>query len=180
MAYHLFKPDSSFLSLIKDYQDSFKRNNETNDGTMRLSEYDDLEAWLAELSLFENEAYLLEGFCNSYQYAYGDENMIVGMINIRTNIERSPFLRMYGGHIGYAIRKELRGKGFGKRMLEELLCLASDEFGLKEVMVTCLKGNTASRRLIESVGGKYLDMIYFNPEKDDVLRYIIELSALKK
>lgn len=180
MTYQIFKPDISHLELIRDYRASFVASNETADGTLHLFECDDIEAWLAELPLFENEAYLLDGWCNTYQYAYGNDEIIVGMINYRADIERSPYLRIYGGHIGYAVRKEDRGKGIGKMMLTDFLLFLKEKYNLKEVLITCLKANLPSKKLIESVGGIYLDEIYFNPENDYVQRYKIELSRIKK
>jgi predicted acetyltransferase len=61
-------------------------------------------------------------------------------------------LRKSGGHIGYTIRPSERGKGYGTVMLAELLKSAED-LGIKDVMLTCVESNIASRRVIELNNG---------------------------
>lgn len=62
-------------------------------------------------------------------------------------------LREQGGHIGYAIRPEARGRGYGTVMLRLLLAEAR-RIGLREALLTCNEDNTASRRVIEKNGGR--------------------------
>lgn len=59
----------------------------------------------------------------------------------------------HGGHIGYVIRPSERGKGYGKLLLLELLGKAKEK-QISEVLLTCDEDNTASRRIIESNGGR--------------------------
>lgn len=53
-----------------------------------------------------------------------------------------------GGHIGYVIRPSERGKGYGKRMLAELVREAHKK-SISRVLLTCDECNLASRRIIE-------------------------------
>jgi predicted acetyltransferase len=66
-------------------------------------------------------------------------------------------LRKIGGHIGYCIRPAARGKGYGNIILGELLNKAREK-NIPRALLTCLEGNTPSRRIIEYNGGR-LDRI---------------------
>lgn len=61
-------------------------------------------------------------------------------------------LKRHGGHIGYVVRPSCRGKGYGKRMLQNLLKEASC-LGIQDVLLTCNEDNAASRKIIESNDG---------------------------
>jgi len=61
-------------------------------------------------------------------------------------------LRKSGGHIGYTIRPSERGKGYGTVMLTELL-KSAESLGIKDIMLTCVENNIASRRVIELNNG---------------------------
>ncbi len=75
----------------------------------------------------------------------------IGRVNIRFRL--TEHLRVWGGHIGYAIRPSFRGRGFGKQLLAMALPVAR-EAGLRGVLLTCLDTNLASIRIIEANGGK--------------------------
>lgn len=64
------------------------------------------------------------------------------------------FLEQYGGHIGYSIRPSERRKGYATAMLRESLKYCR-EIGLIKILVTCLKDNEVSRKIILSCGGIY-------------------------
>jgi predicted acetyltransferase len=64
------------------------------------------------------------------------------------------FLRRLGGHIGYIVVPDHRGRGHATEMLRQGLDLARS-MGLEKVLVTCDEGNVASRRTIEKCGGEY-------------------------
>lgn len=61
-------------------------------------------------------------------------------------------LRVEGGHIGYAIAKEARGRGYGKLLLAGLLREAK-AIGIERALVTVNNSNTASIRTAVSCGG---------------------------
>ena len=62
-------------------------------------------------------------------------------------------LLQHGGHIGYVIRPTERGKGYAKILLEKLI-QESKEKGIDQVLLTCYENNMASKKVIESNGGK--------------------------
>ena len=92
---------------------------------------------------------------------------IIGSISIRHNIS-TPFLKKYGGHIGYNIRPSERRKGYATKMLYLALfkCL---ELGLEDIMVTCKSDNVASSKTIENNHGKFVDEVFI-PEEDAIFK----------
>lgn len=75
----------------------------------------------------------------------------VGMCKIRHYLTEA--LEQDGGHIGYAIRRSARGKGYGKLMMEKLVKEAR-ELGLEKILLTIEPENKASIRMALSQGGK--------------------------
>lgn len=75
----------------------------------------------------------------------------VGIGKLRSRLTDA--LLRVGGHIGYAILPSQRGKGYGKIMLAELLKEAKKK-EIEDVLLTCNEDNIASRKVIETNGGK--------------------------
>ena len=61
-------------------------------------------------------------------------------------------LRKAGGHIGYGIAPQYRGKGYGKELLKLLLCKA-DEMGINKALVTIRLDNRPSLAVALANGG---------------------------
>lgn len=99
------------------------------------------------------------------------DNKIVGITDLRHHIN-TPILSTWGGHIGYSVRPDERGKGYGREMLRQNL-LNCKELGLKRVMVTCNHNNRASERIILENGGVFEKEI--EVDKSLVKRYWIEV-----
>lgn len=91
------------------------------------------------------------GYVRQQIYWLYDGERPVGYGKLRFSLTEA--LREHGGHIGYTIRPSERGKGYGSRMLKELLAEAKKS-GLDRVMLTCNADNAASRSIIEGCGGK--------------------------
>jgi predicted acetyltransferase len=88
--------------------------------------------------------------CSTF-WLLSDEEVLLGEIRIRHQL--TPALEDYGGHIGYMVRPGLRGKGHATRMLALALEKAR-VLKLRQVLVTCDRGNAASARVILKNGGK--------------------------
>jgi predicted acetyltransferase len=68
----------------------------------------------------------------------------------------TPWLRDYGGHVGYDVRPSARRRGHATAMLRRALPWCRD-LGIDPVLVTCDVDNVASRRVIEKAGGQFED-----------------------
>lgn len=79
-----------------------------------------------------------------------DNEEVIGRVQIRHSLNER--LRMYGGHIGYIVRPSKRRMGYGKKLLQMGLVEAK-KIGIKNALVTCDIGNTASSKIITSNGG---------------------------
>lgn len=85
-----------------------------------------------------------------FAFRQSDDKMI-GMIDVRHELT-VPFLKQYGGHIGYAVRPTERRKGYAVQMLQLALQYCCS-IGLDKVMLGCYANNEASRKTIEHCGG---------------------------
>ncbi|MFD1850927.1 GNAT family N-acetyltransferase [Oceanobacillus bengalensis] len=83
-------------------------------------------------------------------FLVNDDNRIVGMVNIRH--ELNEFLRQVGGHIGYGVRPSERRKGYATLILKEALAKCK-ELNINPVLVTCDEDNIGSAKVIIKNGG---------------------------
>ncbi len=80
----------------------------------------------------------------------GDE--IVGRVSLRH--ELNAFLKEHGGHLGYIVVPEHRGRGVATELLRQGLAFART-IGLDRLLLTVDEPNAASRRVIEKCGGVF-------------------------
>ena len=85
-----------------------------------------------------------------------DGDRVVGFSKMRHFLNDG--LRLKGGHIGYGIRKSMRGHGYGNKILE-LTLEKINALGVNKVLITCNSTNVASRRVIEKNGGTLASII---------------------
>jgi predicted acetyltransferase len=101
----------------------------------------------------------------------GTPGRLVGETRIRHAL--SPALEIEGGHIGYFIHPEARGRGLGNAILalglRELAGL-----GVRKVLVTCNADNHRSRRVIERNGGAFDRYTTSLKSGKQVMRFWIE------
>lgn len=122
---------------------------------------------------YEKGVNLPENFvpCCAYFLFDDKENKILGCVAIRYKLNDA--LRFSGGNIGYLIAPDERGKGYGKEMLK-LALEKCREYGLKKILLTCDKKNTASSGVMKANGAVFSEEFI---NTDGVLRerYWIEL-----
>ena len=104
-----------------------------------------------------------------------DENYILGY----GCIEDSPELDFHEdflntGNIGYGVRPNERRKGYGSKILELLLTKCENR-GMKEVCISCNKGNVASQKIIINHGGIFEKEFYDDFEGEGE-KYWIKLN----
>lgn len=170
----LIEPDVSYINQIQAYRQAFLDYNDSMDGTSQLRAYEDIAAWLAHL---ENEKH--KETCNpkwvpdlQYIYVRKSDNKIVGMIDIRLELNRICF--DYFGGIGYSIHPLERRKGYATAMLKEALKICR-QHNMKKVLVCCYKSNVASAKTIIKNGGILENEVSEPQEAELTQRYWITL-----
>ena len=89
------------------------------------------------------------------------------------------------GNIGYLIYPLDRGHGYAKEASEVLLKYAYDYLGMKNIRVTMLPNNEASKHIAESLGGTYIEYAKVPKHSklygtiEGVLVYNIDLESKK-
>ena len=173
--YHFDIIRPEYYEDIKAFRKEMLESGSSFDGCNMLEEYEDIEKWDLNCQLFEKRESCPPGYGIGYEYLYLCDDKVVGMVNLRPYIDDHPFLRMYGGHIGYSTRPNMRGRHYGDMMLRMFLDLCKRNFGLDRVLITCLEDNMASERIIERNGGVYEGSIFYPPEGKNIKRYWIEI-----
>ncbi|MFT3761381.1 MAG: GNAT family N-acetyltransferase [Pseudoxanthomonas sp.] len=93
---------------------------------------------------------------STFLFAF-DGARIVGRVSIRHRLNDA--LERIGGHVGYAVVPEFRGRGYATAILAKAVAIARDEFGIARILVTCEEGNLASIKVIERNGGVLDDSV---------------------
>ncbi len=65
-------------------------------------------------------------------------------------------LEKWGGHIHFIIRPSVRGKGFGKKILQKTIPYAA-HFGIEQALLTICPENAAAIRVVEFCGARLED-----------------------
>ena len=112
----------------------------------------DFEAFLAYLSDECEGKNLLAGRVPQTVFWIIDGEKFIGRISVRHRL--NDVLMHIGGHVGYSIRPSERHKGYGSIALGLVLPKVR-ELGIEKALLTCLKTNEASRRIIEKNGGVF-------------------------
>ena len=137
-------------------------------------EYEDFPALVARLTNCSLGIDLPDGWVPHTAFWLVEDDEIVGVSSLRHRMTER--LELLGGHIGFGVRPSAQGRGVAKELLKQTLAQAGLR-GLSEVVVICLKENTASSRVIEANGGT-LESEYTMPEYDGLLRrYSIAIDA---
>lgn len=103
------------------------------------------------------EDYVVDGDENNhyipsivYKIKSRKENRMVGRCDLRIGMDEELY---YAGNIGYHIRPDFRGQGYGYEAAKLLLEIATTEYLMKEVIITCNPSNEASRKICQKLGG---------------------------
>lgn len=169
---HLRQPEAFDREQVMAYREEFLAIDSRMDGTCALNEYDDFDAWLANVRRYSSPETTPAGKVPATQYLALDENEhLVGMVNLRHCL--NDYLLEFGGHIGYSVRPADRKNGYAIQMLK----LALDEakaLGLDRVRIACDRYNIASAKTIQANGG-VLDGERYDPQDGTLTqRYWIE------
>ncbi len=120
---------------------------------------------LPEMINFSKGINLPEGLVPETFLFLWDDKEIVGQFRIRHYLCES--LRIGGGHIGYFIKKEFRGKGYAKDGLKLTLDIARTIIPEDEIYLRVNKNNPASLKVMIHNGG-YI-------KKEDDTKYYVRI-----
>lgn len=113
---------------------------------------DEFSRWLERMAAGQRGANLRPGRVPATFELAIVERRVAGRLSVRHALNE--FLLQQGGHIGYGVLPEFRGRGVAKRMLQRGLELTR-ALGIERALVTCLETNAPSRHIIEAAGGAY-------------------------
>lgn len=99
-----------------------------------------------------------KGFVPAYKFEMRRDAQSEKMGNIELRVGDTYRLRMYGGHVGYAVDSEFRGHRYAARACRLLFPLARHH-GMKELWITCTPENAASRRTCELAGAVFVEIV---------------------
>lgn len=130
--------------------------------------------WMEEHKKLASEDTCPEGRVPSYIYLAIREkdNRLIGVIDLRHHINH-PILGVWGGHMGYSVRPDERGKGYATEMVR-LNLMNCKELNLDRVMITCSDTNRASEKVILANGGIYERTV--DVDGDHIKRYWITVK----
>lgn len=145
-------PSEAHEAQVMAYRQEFAQNGETLHGGARLEELADYASWLQFIRQNASEETVPPNLvpATTLVCLRKEDGKMVGIIDIRRRL--NDYLLKFGGNIGYSVRKSERRKGYAKAML----ALGLEEcrnLGLKKVLITCDKENTASAKTILACGG---------------------------
>jgi len=98
------------------------------------------------LLMHENPVNMPEWFVPETYYYLWDDDTLIGEYRIRHYLTEA--LKTGAGHIGYGIKKELRGRGYGSKGLALALELAKKIVPEDEIYLRVLKSNIPSFKAI--------------------------------
>ncbi len=169
---HLREPDERDREQVMAYRKEFLAIGSRMDGTSALDQYDDFDAWLANVRNHEHPETVPAGHVTGTEYLALDEHEhLVGMTNLRHYL--NDYLLTYGGHIGYSVRPSERKNGYATQMLRLTLGKAKER-GIEKVRICCDHYNIASAKAIRANGGVLEDEAYDSLDGLLTQRYWIE------
>jgi len=140
----------------RKYIVEFKEYGSEINGTGAMDDFDNYSEWIRTVEEEHNDINVPTDKVprSTYFLVREEDNLIVGMVNIRHRLNE--FLIQHGyGHIGYSVRPTERRKGYATLILK-LALNECKKMGIKKVHVGCYKDNPASWRTIEKNGGVLL------------------------
>lgn len=131
-----------------------------------ISREDFEEKAIRQMIAFAEGKNLPEGYVpETFLFLWSDKE-IVGQFRIRHYLCES--LRIGAGHIGYFIKKEFRGKGYGTEGLKQTLQIAKRIVPENEIFLRVNKDNPASLKVMIHNGG-YI-------EHEDEFKYYVRIK----
>ncbi len=109
-----------------------------------------IEKVLPTLISYEHPADMPDWFVPETYYYLWDGDCLVGEFRIRHHLTEA--LKKGAGHIGYSIRKDKRGKGYGTEGLKLTIQIARDLVPEEEIYLRVNKDNIPSQKAMANNG----------------------------
>ena len=111
-----------------------------------ISYEDYIETVLPTLISFEHPVNMPDWFVPETYYYLWDRDCLIGEFRIRHHLTEA--LREGAGHIGYSIRKDKRGQGYGTAGLKLTVDIAKSIIPEEEIYLRVNKDNIASQNVM--------------------------------
>ncbi len=98
-----------------------------------------------------------------FNIVHTDTQYSIGTIDIRLGYTLS--LVRYGGHLGYRINPDWRGRHYAAKACKLLIPVALSH-GMDVLWITCNPDNWASRKTCEWIGATLVEIVDLPPEND--------------
>ena len=115
-----------------------------------ISYEDYIEKALPAQISYEHPVDMPDWFVPETYYYLWDEDCLVGEFRIRHHLTET--LKNGAGHIGYSIRKDKRGKGYGTAGLKLTIQIAKDIVPEEEIYLRVNKDNIPSQKVMLNNG----------------------------
>ena len=90
-----------------------------------------------------------------YDIYVSGSNLKVGKCDLR--LKNDGFMYYYG-NVGYNIKESYRGHHYAYYACKILFKIAKEEFGMKDLIITCNPDNDASYKTLKRLGGKLVEI----------------------
>ncbi len=149
----LVKVTRKHSDLIKDYKHEYLKYHDRVNGGCGIHHYKNIDDWFDEVEKIVLGTSTKR--IQSYTYLCIEKNKMVGMIDIRLHLPKEWYT---SGHIGYSIRPNERKKGYATLALKEALEITK-KLNINPLIITCLKTNLGSKKVIMNNRGFLIDEI---------------------
>lgn len=144
-------PSLEYQVQLENFRQVFLNTNDSMNGSNGLRNADSIASWVDSIRQLREGLHDTLVPSDTFLAIRKTDNKLVGIIDARHFL--NDYLEKYGGHIGYCIIPDERGKGYAK----EMLGLIIEHCKLKKyqsLLVICEEDNFASIAVIRSYNGK--------------------------
>lgn len=146
----LVEPSEALREAYIEFADEFHAEGDSYIANEWEQVHGDFPAFLKKLRDYAAGINLPEGWVSASSFWLVRDGRVVGACGLRHRL--TEFLRDFGGHVGYGVRKSERRKGYATFMLRAMLAKAG-AMGIDRVLLTCDPRNIASAAVIRKCGG---------------------------